>query len=166
MSFFIYMTDTRTMFALFATRLALGWLFFYAGITKVFNPEWSSKAYLLSAKSFAAFYHALASAPVLPWVDLLNKWGLVLLGICLITGIWIRVGATLGIALMLLYYLPVLDFPYVSKGFIIDEHVVYGLLLAVFVAQSAPLKQNGPRQWLLHVIQFLLAGKLPIYEQK
>lgn len=43
--------------SLFPLRISLGWLMFYAGITKVLDPSWSSWGYLMSAKTFTGFYH-------------------------------------------------------------------------------------------------------------
>jgi thiosulfate dehydrogenase [quinone] large subunit len=118
-------------------RIALGWLFFYAGITKVLNPAWSAKGYLLGAKTFSGFYAWLASDAVLPIVDFVNEWGLTLLGVSLILGVFVRLSSLLGALLMILYWLPVLDFPKVQHGFLVDEHVVYALVLLYFAAVRA-----------------------------
>lgn len=42
--------------SLFLLRISIGWLMFYAGITKVLNPEWSAAGYLKGAKTFVVFY--------------------------------------------------------------------------------------------------------------
>jgi thiosulfate dehydrogenase [quinone] large subunit len=120
-----------------ALRIALGWLFFYAGITKVMNPEWSSKGYLLGSKTFSGFYAWLASDGVLPIVDFLNEWGLTLIGASLILGAFVRLSSLLGALMMFLYWLPVLAFPYVDHGFLVDDHVVYALVLLSFAAVKA-----------------------------
>lgn len=41
---------------LFILRLAMGWVMFYTGITKVLNPNWSAAGYLQGAKTFAGFF--------------------------------------------------------------------------------------------------------------
>jgi thiosulfate dehydrogenase [quinone] large subunit len=120
-----------------ALRIALGWLFFYAGITKVLDPAWSAKGYLLGAKSFAGFYAWLASDGVLPVVDFMNKWGLTLLGIALMLGLFVRLASLLGAGMMFLYWLPGLDFPHVDHGYLVDDHVVYALALLFFAAVKA-----------------------------
>ena len=120
-------TSPRALIAL--TRLALGVLFFYAGITKVLNPAWSAAGYLSGAKNLTGFYTWLASPNILPIVNFLNEWGLTLLGVSLILGIAVRLSSTLGAILMLLYYLA-LDFPYPNAhAFLVDEHIVYALTL-------------------------------------
>lgn len=119
--------------ALFALYLALGWLFLYAGLTKIMNPEWSAAGYLAGAKTFQSLYGWFASPEILPVTNFLNAWGLTLLGISLITGVWVRVSSILGAFLMLLYYFPILDFPYVGQhSFLIDEHIIYILILIAF----------------------------------
>jgi thiosulfate dehydrogenase [quinone] large subunit len=118
--------------SLFLLRITLGWMYFYAGITKVLNPEWSAAGYLGGAKTFAGFYHFLTSPGMLPITNFVNEWGLTLLGVSLILGIGVRLSSTLGAAMMFLYYLPILDFPYPNAhAFIVDEHIIYisGLLL-------------------------------------
>ena len=120
-----------------ALRIALGWLFFYAGITKVLNPAWSAKGYLLGAKSFSGFYAWMASDGVLPLVDFMNKWGLTLLGLSLILGVAVRLFSLFGAGLMILYWLPVLDFPRVEHGYLVDDHVIYALALLFFAAVKA-----------------------------
>src|SRR5688572_4152902 len=120
-----------------ALRIALGWLFFYAGITKVLDSDWSAKGYLLGAKTFSGFYAWLASDGILPLIDFVNKWGLTLLGVSLILGVAVRLFSLFGAALMLLYWLPVLDFPRVGHGYLVDDHVVYALVLLFFAAAKA-----------------------------
>ena len=120
-----------------AARIALGWLFFYAGITKVLNPAWSAKGYLLGSKTFSGFYAWLASDAVLPIVDFMNEWGLTLLGASLILGVFVRLTSLLGALMMFLYWLPVLDFPKVEHGYLVDDHVVYALVLLYFAAVKA-----------------------------
>lgn len=107
-------------------RISLGILFFYAGITKVIDPSWSAEGYLRSAKTFSEFYLFLASPGILPITNFLNAWGLTLLGTALLIGVFVRLSSWLGALLMLLYYFPVLNFPFVGEhGFLVDEHIVY-----------------------------------------
>lgn len=121
-----------------ALRLSLGWLFFYSGITKVLNPEWSAAGYLQGAKTFTPLYQWLLQPEVLPVVNFLNEWGQLLLGIALLLGVFVRLSGVLGVILMLLYYLPVLDFPYIGRNaFIVDEHVIYALALLVLATFRA-----------------------------
>ena len=131
------MTKSQKLF-LFLARIALGWLFFYAGITKVLNPNWSAAGYLRGVKTFTGFYDWLLTPTILPTVNFINEWGLTLLGVSLILGIFVRLSSVLGAALMILYYLPILDFPYVGEhSYLVDEHIIYALTLLYFAAVRA-----------------------------
>ena len=119
--------------SLFLLRLSLGWGFFYAGITKIINPEWAAAGYLKGAKSFVWFYQWLLDPSILPIVNFMNEWGLTLLGVSLILGIGVRLSSILGALLMLLYYFVVLDFPYPNpNSFLVDQHIIYIFVLLFF----------------------------------
>jgi thiosulfate dehydrogenase [quinone] large subunit len=127
---------------IFLSRVAIGTLFFYAGITKVFDPTWSAEGYLKNAKTFNAFYTWLASPGMLPITNFVNEWGLTLLGLVFVLGIGIKYAAPLGALMMLLYYFPILDFPYAGEhAYIVDEHIIYALLLLLL------WKLNAGRVW-------------------
>ena len=124
--------------SLFLLRITLGWMYFYAGITKVMDPSWSAAGYLKGAKNFTGLYAWFASPSMLPIINFVNEWGLTLLGVSLLLGVGVRLSSVLGIGLMLLYYIPILDFPYPNThSFIVDEHVVYSMALAVIAAWRA-----------------------------
>src|SRR3989344_450615 len=128
--------DGGAAIALFALRLSLGWLFFYAGITKVFDAGWSAAGYLAGAKTFPALFHWFALPANIGWVNFINEWGLAAVGLALILGWRGKWASFAGAGFMLLYYLPILDFPYPNAhSFIVDEHFIYALLL-VFLALS------------------------------
>ena len=133
--------------SLFLLRVSLGWMFFYAGITKILNPEWSAFGYLKGAKTFAGFYQFLTQPGILPITNFVNEWGLTLLGISLILGVFVRLSSILGAALMLLYYFPILDFPYPNAhSFVIDEHIIYALALILLAAWRAG-RTYGLENW-------------------
>lgn len=133
--------------SLFLLRVALGWMFFYTGITKVINPTWSAAGYLGAAKTFPFFYQWLSSPALLPVTNFINAWGLTLLGISLLLGIGVRLSSALGAVLMLLYYLPVLDFPYPNpNSFIVDQHIIYIAALLVLGAFRAG-RAWGLEEW-------------------
>lgn len=128
-------------------RLAMGWLFLYSGVTKLLDPTWSSAGYLQGAKTFGSLYQAMLAPNVLPVINAINAWGQTLLGISLILGLFVRLSSVLGAVLMLLYYLPVLDFPYAGQhGFLVDEHVIYGLALLHLAAVRAG-RTVGLEEW-------------------
>ncbi|PIR46834.1 MAG: hypothetical protein COV07_02095 [Candidatus Vogelbacteria bacterium CG10_big_fil_rev_8_21_14_0_10_45_14] len=123
--------------SLFLVRIAVGWYFFYAGFSKILNPEWTSAGFLNNAKTLNGLYSWFALPQNIWWVDLLNEWGLILIGIALILGVLTRWASWAGILLMLLYYLPVLDFPYVGHGYVVDDHIIFIILFALLIASHA-----------------------------
>ena len=124
--------------AVFLSRVGLGILFFYAGITKVINPDWSAGGYLNSAKTFPGLYQWFASAGNIGWINFVNEWGLTLVGLALITGLLVRWASLGGILLMILYYLPILQFPIVGEhSYIVDEHIMYITVFLILISSNA-----------------------------
>jgi len=124
--------------SLLLLRLGVGWFMFYAGITKVLNPEWSAAGYLKGAKTFPGLYQWFAQPDILPIINFINEWGLTLLGVSLLLGIFVRLSSLLGVALMLLYYFPVLEFPLIPPhSYIVDDHIIDAFALLVLAALQA-----------------------------
>jgi thiosulfate dehydrogenase [quinone] large subunit len=123
--------------ALLVLRLALGWLMLYAGLDKVLSGNFSAAGFLMGAKTFHSFYVFLAQPSIIGLINFVNEWGLTLLGVSLILGIFVRLSSILGAVLMLLYYFASNTFPSVPKGFIVDDHIIYALLLVLFAAINA-----------------------------
>ncbi len=112
--------------SLFVLRVIMGWFFFYAGITKVLSPTWSSAGYIKGASSAAWLYQMFLNPQVLMVVDFMVKWGLVLLGVSLVLGVCVRLSSYLGALLMFLLYLPILKFPMAgTHAYIVDDHIIY-----------------------------------------
>lgn len=93
--------------ALVALRFLIGWHFLYEGLHKLIHPEWSALGFLANAKwIFSGIAEWMVSNPsVLNTVDILNTWGLILIGLGLILGLFTRVASLAGCALLMLYYL-------------------------------------------------------------
>lgn len=89
-----------------ALRILLGWYFLYEGLVKIANPDWSSFGYLMDSQgSFAGIFHSMAAtANVVAVVDVMNKWGLTLIGLCLMLGLLTRLALLSGMLLLMLYY--------------------------------------------------------------
>lgn len=137
--------SSRIVLAL--TRVSLGWVMFYAGITKIMNPNWSASGYLKGAKTFSGFYTYLTDPSILPVINFVNEWGLTLLGISLILGIGVRLSSVLGAVLMLMYYFPSLDFPKIgTTAYIIDEHIIYALVM-IYFATVRDSRGYGLEDW-------------------
>ncbi|MFV0505735.1 MAG: DoxX family protein [Bacteroidales bacterium] len=88
-------------------RILIGWHFLYEGIVKVLNPKWTSFGYLMDSGGFMPdFFKWIAqSERLLPIVDLCVEWGLVVIGACLIMGLFTRLFTVLGIIMLLFFYL-------------------------------------------------------------
>jgi thiosulfate dehydrogenase [quinone] large subunit len=122
---------------IFLFRISLGWLFLYSGWKQVSNPDFSAAGYLSHAQNLTGFYSWLASPHILPAINFINEWGLVLLGLALILGIGVRLATYFGALLMLLYRLP-LDFlrPDLTS-YVVDQHVIYILSLLLLGSLQA-----------------------------
>ncbi len=147
--------------ALALLRIMIGWHFLYEGIAKLMKPNWSASSFLLQARGpLADFFHWMANSPeVLYYVNLLNIWGLILIGLGLILGCF--TGA--GILLILLYYFcnpPFVGYFYSipSEGsyLIINKNLVEAAALLVTLALAA-----GRFYGIDHIIHKLHAGKGP-----
>ncbi|MBI2013290.1 MAG: DoxX family protein [Candidatus Colwellbacteria bacterium] len=133
--------------SLFILRVSTGWLMFYAGITKILDPQWSAAGYLQNAKTFSGIYAWFASPGILPIINFINEWGLTLLGVSLILGIAVRLSSLLGVLLMFLYYFPVLEFPYIPPhSFIVDDHIINAAVL-LFLASARAGRVWGLENW-------------------
>jgi thiosulfate dehydrogenase [quinone] large subunit len=99
--------------ALVALRFAIGWHFFYEGVSKLVNPYWTAAGYLESSQGFMSeLFMDLASNPgTLAFIDQLNMWGLVLVGLGLMLGGLTRTATVFGIIMLLLYYLATPPWP-------------------------------------------------------
>lgn len=87
-------------------RVAIGWHFLYEGISKLLVPNWSAAGYLANATGpFAGFYQWLAASEVImKIIDPLNMAGLILIGLGLFLGLFIRLSSVSGMILLMLYY--------------------------------------------------------------
>jgi thiosulfate dehydrogenase [quinone] large subunit len=90
-----------------ALRFLIGWHFLYEGLHKLIHPEWSSMAFLANAQwIFSGLGEWMVSSQgILNVVDALNTWGLILIGLGLVLGLFTRLASLAGCALLLLYYL-------------------------------------------------------------
>lgn len=130
--------NTPQKVSLFLLRVGIGIVFLYAGISKLLADNWSAAGYLNSAQTFSGLYHWLASAGNIGWINFINIWGAILIGVGLIFGFLTRWASWAGIIMMVLYYFPVLDFPHVGEhSYLIDEHIIYILVLSVIISLHA-----------------------------
>jgi uncharacterized membrane protein YphA (DoxX/SURF4 family) len=131
------------LYALTLLRIVIGWHFLFEGISKAFTPSWSSSDFLLLSNwLFAGFFHWIAENPsVLGVADFVVIWGLILIGLTLLVGLFDRIAAIAGMALIAMFWianppLTGLDFgvPHEGNYLIIDKNIVefFALLVLSF----------------------------------
>jgi len=88
-------------------RVIIGWHFLYEGIAKLMNESWSAYGYLMDSKGFLSglFIRCASDPGVVDVFNFLNIWGLILVGIGLISGCLTRIALAGGISLLTVYYL-------------------------------------------------------------
>lgn len=98
---------TKEKWVIAILRIVIGWHFLYEGCIKLMTPGWTAAGYLKAATGpLSGFFFGLASNDAMARIiDVLNIWGLVLVGLGLIFGVLIRTSAGGGMALLALYYL-------------------------------------------------------------
>lgn len=111
------MSQPQTTFqttALVTLRLLVGWHFLYEGLAKLVNPYWTSAGYLAGSQWWfkGLFLNIAASPTAVTLVDYLNMWGLTLIGLGLVLGLFTRPATWAGIVLLALYYIAAPPFGY------------------------------------------------------
>ena len=87
-------------------RVAIGWHFLYEGFSKIIAGNWSAAGYLANATGpFAGFYQWMASSEgLMKIIDPVNMAGLILIGLGLFLGLFIRLSSISGVILLMQYY--------------------------------------------------------------
>jgi thiosulfate dehydrogenase (quinone) large subunit len=141
----------------------VGWHVLYEGIAKLTAPSWSAAGYLRQARGpFAELFKGLASDPNrLANADLFTMWGLTLVGLFLILGLFTRLAALAGMAFILLFYFanpPFVGYfyslPTEGSYLIVNKNLVeLAALLVVLVTGS------GRFAGLDRILHVLIAGR-------
>lgn len=145
-----------TRYLLAGLRLALGWIFLWAFLDKLFglgfateaknawlNGGSPTKGFLTfgTAGPFQGFYNGIAGAA---WADWLFMLGLAAIGTALLLGIGIRLAAAAGGLLLVLMWTAVL--PPANNPFM-DDHLVYAGVLALLAVTNAGDTWGLGRTW-------------------
>ncbi len=95
------------MIAITILRVFVGWHFLYEGLTKLTAPAWSAAGYMKQARGpFAEFFRWVANNPnMLDHANTVTMWGLTIVGVLLILGLFTRLASLAGIGFILLFYL-------------------------------------------------------------
>jgi thiosulfate dehydrogenase [quinone] large subunit len=149
-------TATATRYLLAGIRLALGWIFLWAFLDKLFGLGRSTPAanswldggsptsgFLGKAATgpFAGFYHTIAGTAV---VDVLFMTALLGIGAALLLGIGMRIAAAAGALLTVLMWTAVL--PPATNPFM-DDHLVYAAVLILLALLGAGNTWGFGRRW-------------------
>ncbi|WP_435819421.1 hypothetical protein [Micromonospora violae] len=148
--------DRAVQYLLAGTRLALGWIFLWAFLDKMFgfglatesknawiNGGSPTKGFLTFGVTgpFTDVYTAIAGAA---WADWLFMVGLAGIGVALLLGIGMRVAAVAGGLLLVLMWTAVL--PPENNPFM-DDHLIYAAVLAVLALVNAGDTAGLGRVW-------------------
>ena len=134
------------MIAITVLRVVIGWHFLYEGLTKLTAPSFTAAGYLKQARGpFAEMFKSIASQPnLLANADLITMWGLTLVGLFLMLGLFTRLASLAGIGFILMFYLaapPLIGYFYSipSEGsyLIINKNLVELCALAVIFATGS-----------------------------
>ena len=95
------------------TRIVIGWHFLYEGISKLVTAGWSSAPYLAGSKWIfsSLFSWMAANSTVTAVVDFLNVWGMILIGLGLMLGLFSRWASAAGALMLFFYFVAYPPFP-------------------------------------------------------
>jgi thiosulfate dehydrogenase (quinone) large subunit len=154
-------------YVLAVTRLSLGWVFLWAFLDKMFalgfatgvNPEtgavdrFGADAWINGGSptegflefgtrgAFADFYQSFAGAA---WADWLFMIALLGIGLTLMLGVGMRIGAAAGAVLLVLMWSVAL---WPENNPFMDDHIVYALVLVALVLANAGHTLGLGKQW-------------------
>jgi thiosulfate dehydrogenase [quinone] large subunit len=134
------------MTALTVLRVFVGWHFLYEGLAKMTAPSWTAAGYLKQARGpLGDFFRGIATQPnQLANADLVTMWGLTLVGLFLMLGLFTRLASLGGIFFILLFYLATPPFigyfysiPSEGSYLIINKNLVeLAALVVIFMTRS------------------------------
>ena len=116
-------------------RWLVGLHFLTEGLNKLTSSFWSSKPFLMQSNwVFSDIFNGITEIQwLLNTVDFLNIWGQIIIGLCLVLGIFTKWTAFVGALLLFLYYVaapPFIDnFSFVDKNLI---ELFSFLIVAIF----------------------------------
>jgi thiosulfate dehydrogenase [quinone] large subunit len=95
--------------------------------------------FLSHTKTFHDLFAPLTAPAIAPYVSFLVGYGHLLIGLSLLSGLLVRLSAPFGVALMLIYWMAHMDFPYIenANNFLLDSHIVYAGVLIHLIVQKA-----------------------------
>jgi thiosulfate dehydrogenase [quinone] large subunit len=132
------MTTTDKALTLFF-RFTMAWTFLYAASHQVFVPSFTVVGFLAHTKTWHDVFVVFTTPTMAPITTFLVEYGHLLIGLSLLTGLMVRVSASFGVLLMVVYWFAHMDWPFIenTNNFIVDYHVVYAGVLVYLVCKKA-----------------------------
>jgi thiosulfate dehydrogenase [quinone] large subunit len=134
------------MVAITVMRVLIGWHFMYEGIAKLTSPAFTAAGYLKQARGpFAFLFKWLAGQPnLLANSDILTMWGLTIVGLLLVLGLFTRLSSLGAIGFLLMFYFATPPFvgyfyslPSEGSYLLVNKNLVeLGALVVVFLTGS------------------------------
>lgn len=123
---------------IFVLRVLVGWTFLYAGSWQILQ-NFDTAGFLNHVVTFHDFFAHFATPTVLPYTDFLVKWGHLLIGLSLVSGLMVRVSGLFGILLMVTYYFAHMQWPFIEDhtNLFVDFHIVYAVVIVYLIAHRA-----------------------------
>jgi thiosulfate dehydrogenase (quinone) large subunit len=120
-------------------RLTMAWTFLYAASHQVFVPTFSVVGFLNHTKTFHDVFVVFTTPTMAPITTFMVEYGHLLIGLSLLVGLMVRVSASFGVLLMVIYWFAHMDWPFIenTNNFIVDYHVVYAGVLVYLVVKKA-----------------------------
>ena len=124
---------------IFILRLSMAWVFLYAASHQVFVPGWSATGFLAHTKTFHWLFAPMTAPGIGGIISFLVMYGHLAIGLSLLFGLFVRASSIAAIALMILYWMAHMDFPYISNtnNFLLDDHIVYAIVLWLLIVRQA-----------------------------
>ena len=161
--------EEKQKYVLGLLRISMGSILLWAFFDKLFglgfatlhNKSWltgnsPTSGFLLNAVHgpFAEFFRSLAGSG---WVDWIFMLGLLLIGLSLLSGIFMKLASYSGIVMFLLMWLALLP---PENNPIFDEHIIYSLVLILLSSFKAGRDLGCGNVW----VKTKLVRKYPLLE--
>ena len=145
--------------ALVVLRTLIGWHFLYEGYFKLLRPAWgrngaplepwTAAGYLRSATGpFSEFFHWLGNAPWIGALDVAIAVALVLAGLSLMLGVFVRAGCIAAFTLLMLFYISAIPLSGVPEPraegaylFVNKDLIEAAAVLVIYVFSTRPQRE-------------------------
>ncbi len=121
-------------FTILLLRLAIGLTFFYLGFTQLFNPELGTS---LSSRSVPGLYTWISQYSSPMWVQQFVPWAFLIIGSLLIIGLITRLAAVVGFIIVLIGYLPFVNYSSLNISQFVNDELVILVCLLILIAGHA-----------------------------